>query len=145
MCASASGSSQYFGYWYGMVSSSYGCSGWVYSSFRSFGGDGVRSFASSVGGVGMQSPLPSWVVLVCTQSYLAIADLWIPRVPLPLVPALMSRPTRRPSGRSECRGCFRNVTQRSLHYPSPILRLQMPPHRRCLRQVSVVSILLPTN
>ena len=155
--ASASGSSRYFRYGYNMVSSSSSYSGWVYSSFRSFGGDGVRSFASfaggvgvrsftssaggvgvrsiasSAGGVGMRSSASLGVVSVRAWSCLAIAGLPIPRLRLPLVPALMSRLARRPLGRSECRDYFCNVTQPSLHYPSVILRLRVPPPRRCLR------------
>ena len=58
--------------------------------------------------------LPPRMVSVCARTCLAIASLRIPRLLLLSVPALMSRSTRRPPDRSECRDCFCNVTLSSL-------------------------------
>ena len=43
--------------------------------------------------------------------------------------------------RSECRGFFCKLIERSVHYPSPTPRLRMPPRLRRLRQASAVSIM----
>ena len=81
MCASASGSSRYFGYGYNMMSSSEGCFGGGVgtrsSSFSDFwfnGGVGTRSFffldCWSGGGVGLRLTILSY----CWSQFISWAD-----------------------------------------------------------------------
>ena len=68
-------------------------------------------------------PLSPRLVLVCVWSCLEIAALLVPRVIPPLGLVSMTRLTCRPP---EYRGCFCNLTERSIHYPIPIPSLRMP-------------------
>ena len=136
-----------------MVSSC--CADWVSLSLcSSAGGVGIRSLSSSrvvsvydpslpPRVVSVYDPsLPLRVVSVYDQSLSAIAGSRTPRLFLPLVPAVMSRPTHLPPDRSVCRDCFYTVTERSLRCLNLTLGLRTLLHLRRHRQALVVLFFL---
>ena len=113
----------------------------VRSSAFSMGGVGERSLTFSVGCVGMCSRFFSaggvGVCLVLFGDCRSPGTKGNSFVGSGVDESSGSSSTDRP----ECRGFFCKLIERSVHYPSPTPRLRMPPHLRCLRQASAVSIM----
>ena len=109
------------------------------------GGDGVRSFTSSAGGLVCVLSLSLRLVVMCAWSCLEIVSLLVPRGIPPLVLVSVSLPTGCPRNRSGYRGCFCNLTEHSVHYAIPTPRPRMPLSLRRLQQAFAVSILPLAN